>query len=378
MNLLQTVIHELIKEPAKEGRPAKGPEIVPASEQLDVTNEPTVKLVESIKSLYGSKGNYSSQGSFDIDDTAQTFPINFSTFIDSSGEDELFLKLTLQTMDNLVKESRSKNFATGGYIVFAHYEQGGQNFFLVAMVKKKDGITLVNLKPETIQEVDLSKLHQAIRINISSYLTAMEYIAESKPTEGAYLSFISPVSNQGASGYFISAFGCSDAIAAKVATESAFAAVTYYFDSYEELRPLKSEANDITVNLFNELLQNEDEDGRICTLELLDEKIQALLVSNNITEMPESFSDVANREFVVPASFYPNKSAVTEFTRLKLKGLDGAWTLNFEKRVFGTDNNSDIQYVRPTSDSEGAIIIRHLSPDLIKLLNKEAGDGCTS
>jgi nucleoid-associated protein len=375
MELLQAVIHEFIKEPAKEGRPAIEAHYTEATEQLDVSEEPTVKLVESIRSLYGSKGNYSSQGTFDLADSAQTFPDNFATFVDSSGDDDAFLELTIQTMDNLVARSAPQNFATGGYIVFAHYTYGGQNYFLVAMVKKKDGITLVNLKPETIQEVDLSKLHQAIRINNTSYLQAMELIEEGEPFDGSYLSFISPVSNQGASGYFIQAFGCHDAIPAKKATISAFDAVRYYFDSNVQIRHLKSEAVDSLVELFNNLLNNEDEENRICTLEILNERVSSIITYHEIENAPNDFMEIANSEdFNVPDSFYPSKQALTEQTRVKLKGMDGAWALNFEKRVFGSSDDSDIQFNPQTSSNQASIVIRNLSADLINVLERALED----
>lgn len=114
MELLQAVIHELVKEPAKDKRPAIGPTFDEASRQLDVTEEPTIKLVESIKSLYGKKGNYSSQGTFDLEDTSQTFPREFEEFTASTGDDDAFFELTIQTMKNLVSKSSSENFATGG------------------------------------------------------------------------------------------------------------------------------------------------------------------------------------------------------------------------------------------------------------------------
>jgi len=374
MQLLQAVIHELIKVPAKGERAALGPDFIEAAEQLDVSDETTIVLIESIISLYGKKGSYSSQGTFDLTDTAQTFPPNFSSFIESTGDDDAFFGLTIQTMDNLVSKSSSENFATGGYIVFAHYMQSGQNYFLVAMVKKKDGITLVDLRPQTIQRVDLSKLHQAIRINNTNYLNAMELINENQPFEGSYLSFISPASNRGASGYFIKAFGCHDAIPANIATRSAFDAVKYYFETNETLRPLKSEAVDSVVSLFNQLLSN-DEENRICTLDMLNKAIQGVITYHNVESVTDNFMDLANSEnFNVPENFYPNQTAVTEQTRLKLIGLDGAWTLNFEKRVFGTSTESEIQFINNPNSSQASIVIRNLSDDLIKILQKASED----
>jgi nucleoid-associated protein len=321
--------------------------------------------------LYGKKGNYSSQGTFDTASTTNTFPGHFATFIDSTGDNDEFFKLTIHTMDNLVEKSSDQNFATGGYIVFAHYTQGGQNFLLVAMVKKKDGITLVNLKPESIQEVDLSKLHQAIKVNNTSYLHALDAKEDDAPYAGAYLSFVSPVSNKGASGYFIKAFGCSDAIPAEIATKGAIDAVNYYFGANNTLSPYKNEANDAVINLFERLLTNEDEEERICTLDILNDVVIAVINANGIEDIADDFISLANGEdFNVPDSFYPNKKVVTAAVRLKLRGLNGAWTLNFEKRIFGDTPSDEIQYVRNDNRPGGSLIIRNLSESLVRELER--------
>jgi nucleoid-associated protein len=330
----------------------------------------SLTLVESIRSLYGSRGNYSSQGSFDEESRTNTFPSQFGTFVDSSGDDDCFFQLSLDAMAQLVEKSSTQNFATGGYVLFAHYISRGQNFFIVAMVKKKDGITLTNLKPKNIQEVDLSKLHQAIRINITGYLQALAEIKNNQPNKISYLSFISPSSNQGASGYFIKAFGCSDAIATFKATNAALDAVNAYFGQDNKISHLKALANDRVISLFEDLLEREDDNERICTLELLNESVRSVIISNDVESIPDDFMEFANGEnFSVPNSFYPSKTAVSKAKRVRLKSESNTWSLNFEKRVFGDTPNADIQYQRGDGD-DASILIRNLPKKIKEQLEK--------
>ncbi|MDX3775137.1 nucleoid-associated protein [Chromatiaceae bacterium AAb-1] len=253
MDLICAVIHELVKEPARDNVPAVEAHYVEADNLLDVTSVPTYELVKSIQSLYGTKGNASSQGTFETNG-AYTFPSQFLDFVDSIGDSDAFLTLTNSAMVNLVEKSSDQNFATGGYVVFAYYQQSGHGYVLAAMVKKKDGISLVNLEPRVIQEVDLSKIHQAIRINVSSYMDAREAQELGDPINGAYLSFISPKSNKSASGYFISAFGCTNALESAISTKNAIEAVKQFFERDERLEHLSNTAYDRVVDLLEDIL----------------------------------------------------------------------------------------------------------------------------
>jgi nucleoid-associated protein len=358
MELLKSIIHELIKEPARDGNPAIDASIEEAEHLLDSSDDATVALVSNIHSLYGTKGNASSQGTFN-EEGAFAFPVQFGSFIDSNGDDEAFRELTMYAMENLRESADGENFATGGYIVFAFYQQNNEEFFLAAMLKKKDGIRLQDLRPETIQEVDLSKLHQAIKVNLSRYLNFKEAEDQDEPLNDSYLSFISPKSNQSASGYFISAFGCTDARAAAVSTKSALEAVRRFFEDDERIEHLKTDANDRAVEFMEETLKREE---KICTLDELNHLVNGLIPIDLMDELNDSFVEYANGDpFFVPDRFYTNSTEVRKAKKVQLKGLGGAWNLNFEKRVLGLTCNDDIQF---SPENEGSITIRNLSTDM--------------
>lgn len=370
MELHKAVIHELIKEPARDGNPAIEAHLEESEQLLDAETEATISLVESIQSLYGTKGNSSSQGRFDFDG-GYTFPAQLNEYIDSNGDDDSFLEMSLNAMANLVRESASQNFATGGYIVFAFFTQNGEDFVLAAMVKKRDGITLKNLVPETVQEVDLSKLHQAIKINISRYLLILEAEdRENVDAHATYLSFISPKANSSASGYFISAFGCSDAIPVGILTKNAISAVKSFFSEDERLEHLASRAYDNVVGYLEETLRRDDPS---CSLDELNHLVNAIIPPELSDELADSFSVYANQEpYFLPENFYTNSSEVKKAKRVSLKGLEGAWSLNVEKRFLGESINDDIQFIDSGSRSE--IRIRNLSDKIIEQLREVMSD----
>lgn len=355
MELICAVIHELVKEPARDDVPAVEAHYIEAESLLDVTSVPTYELVKSIQSLYGTKGNASSKGTFETNG-AYTFPSQFLDFVDSIGNDDAFLTLTNSAMVNLVEKSGGQNFATGGYVVFAYYQQSGHSYVLAAMVKKKDGISLVNLEPTVIQEVDLSKIHQAIRINISSFMDAREAQELGDPINGAYLTFISPKSNKSASGYFISAFGCTNAIESATSTKNAIEAVKQFFERDERLEHLSNSAHDRVVELLEDILSRDD---KICSIDSINHVVNSLIPVDLADEFNDTFVQFANNPpFNVPESFYTHSGELRKAKKVLLKDTGGSWSLNFEKRVFGTDASADIQFC---SDDGGYITIRNLS-----------------
>jgi nucleoid-associated protein len=222
------------------------------------------------------------------------------------------------------------------------------------MLKKRDGLRLKDLKPESIQEVDLSKLHQAIKINLTRYLIFKEALAAEEPTQGAYLSFISPQKNKSASGYFISAFGCTDALPAAEATKSALEAVRSFFEDDVRLDYLKVNAQDATVALLEDSLKKEE---KTCSIDELNNLVNSIIPIEFIDELRDTFVEFANAEpYSVPDRFYTSQSEVTKAKKVKLRGIGGAWSLNFEKRVLGSTNAADIQY-----RDDHTILIRNLT-----------------
>ena len=355
MELISAVIHELVKEPARDNSPAIEANYVEAENLLDVSSVPTYELIRSIQALYGTKGNASSQGTFDTEG-AFTFPDQFLDFIDSIGDSDAFLELSNAAMVNLVHSAKSENFATGGYVVFAYYKQNQSSFVLAAMVKKKDGISLVNLEPKSIQEVDLSKIHQAVKINVDSFIDARDAEELGDPISGAYLSFISPKNNKSASGYFISAFGCTNALASTISTRNAIEAVRQFFEQDERLECLSNDANDQVIYLLEQTLQR---DEKLCSIDEINHVVNSLIPVDYADEFVDKFVEFANAEpFNVPDTFYTHSTEVRKAKKVVLKDSSGSWTLNFEKRVFGTDTAADIQY---SPDRGGYLTIRNLS-----------------
>ncbi|WP_348727853.1 nucleoid-associated protein [Rheinheimera texasensis] len=379
MHLKHAVIHELIKERREKDAETNAAKF-DAGPLLDVAAAPVVKLIESINKIYGRSGNSSSVGTFD--NSESNFPDEFGRYyaaqsvepIDGQTPTELhelsekaFRALTLVAMKQLKNKSEKQPFATGGYIVFAHYTVDNvsddlEDMLLIAMVKKRDGIVLENLVPTTVQEVDISKLHQAAKVNFKRYQIFQSEL-EDQRTIYNYLTFVSPKAETEASGYFIEAVGCKDASSEHAATTVAIKAIGAFFDQNDSLKAIKRNGKE---QVLSHMFAVSETESRDCTIEQIENWVNALL-GPELSEHMNTFTSFASGEpYNLPANFKCNKSIIKKNMRLKIASEDG-WRFDFEKSLLGTDPKSKIKF----SESDRSITINDLSSKVIQLLVKE-------
>ncbi|TOH25536.1 nucleoid-associated protein, partial [Vibrio parahaemolyticus] len=186
------VIHELFKD--------KNPDV--ASEILNLENDVILKLAKDLVKIKDNRtavlwGQFKGNGDF---------PLKLKELdIDQTDEErnKTFLELTEKTMNSLYEEIVHTN-SKGGYICFIEYKSFHDHRLMAAMITNTSGIKLTNLKPTSEVHVDLSKLHQAVDINMTGYFKSLndEYSKN-------YLSFIGKGKH---TDYFTSAFDCINKI----------------------------------------------------------------------------------------------------------------------------------------------------------------------
>src|SRR3546814_20919837 len=88
----------------------------------------------------------------------------------SDSTEAAFIAMSKVAMEELRGKASQESFATGGHVCFFVYRIRTSSFLLVAMVKERGGMVLsAALEPTEITEIDLSKLHQAARVNPDRY-----------------------------------------------------------------------------------------------------------------------------------------------------------------------------------------------------------------
>ncbi|AGH74047.1 nucleoid-associated protein [Edwardsiella piscicida] len=362
MEIQQVIVHELIKEAKKDFDYSKPYHL--RDTPLDKSNPIVIKLINEISSLYGTKGNSAHYGVFKEEITEQgPIPSKFneySTCHDRS--DELFVPFSIDVMKQLVKTAKEEIWSSGGFIVFCDYMINSSRFFLISMIKKKNGVTIsTRLEPEEMIHLDLSKIHQAARINFSlfeEYKTASEI----DKADFSYLSFVSKGVGQSASAYFIAALGCDKSLASAKATKRLPIEVKRFFSKRDEL---KKHANKFHQEIIAYLdkRSSEDKSAKLSDIETIAASHMTYLDDIKRDDYVHELMSYLNSEDVrIPVEFVISKRSLKEVKNLSYKGNDIGFT--FERTLLGATADDDVWY----DEESGRLSFTNLPQDMkIKL-----------
>lgn len=336
MKLRHAVIHELIKESGQEIRANNL-----AEHLLDIHNTVVVDLIDKIRDLIGQRQNTANYGVFRQDAARTQFPDQVIAYCRSVAKtDNEFSELTKLCMEVLHEEASKQTLATGGYLVFADYENSGKRFFLTAMIKQRSGITMAGLVPESITELDLDKLHQVSSISFSKlqdYLTEKD---EDRKQETTYVAFVNPSRSRETAGYFVTALGCEPGTPSTKATQSMIRGVIEFFDAHEAIRDHKEE---VKLKLLDKLQETLSRNQRI-TLADIDTLTRPYFPredEDEIEQWTNSLSVFLQAEpYRVPNEFPVSKSVVKRHTRFIYKSMH--MKVELEKGVIGHSDGDPI------------------------------------
>ncbi|EMF7245000.1 nucleoid-associated protein [Klebsiella variicola] len=357
-DLKHCVIHELVKESGKQSVDTSIKPLLPEDDKHVMT------LVMSLNDLIGKRENQAARGTFDTDDATFKVPPAFQSYYEGDCSADFFHAFTKVCMQELAKQAKdpTRVAASGGAIVFAHYQSNHTQFMLITMVKQKEALRLnKDLKPVGTVQLDLSKIHQAARINFDRYY--QHETIESEEDKPTYLAFVSPKVNLDASGYFVASLGCSDSVPSAKATDGALNGVRNFFSANSELTAYKTKAYEAVLQYLND-----KEPGELASLTEIEHVVRKVVPIEKQTNI-DNFVDYLNSEEVgLPLEFSINRMILGK--RSKVKAKSTGWELSFEKRFFGTAAGSVIQYMR----NEKKLVISRLDEETIKKLEEALND----
>jgi len=342
LTLNSMIVHELLKEAKKPMNPSKKFKF--RDTVLDSSNEIVLKIINEINDLYGKKGNSAYYGIFKQEITERgPIPNAIEHFIaKKKPTSQEFIDLTVEIMKKLADEAEEQLWSSGGVIVFADYIKDGVHFFLVTMIKQKEGIRLsAKLEPELLEQLDLTKINQAARINFDKFLK-YQNSSDIDKNDLSYLSFISTTAQQTASGYFILALGCDKGINSNKATKNLPNEVMKFFSRHPEL---KNHSRDFKNEVVNYL---ETQIGRGKPAKLSDVASMAIKHMTYIDEDKREelsstlISYLNSEEIRIPVEFNVNQAGLNQILNVKYKGE--GFSFNFEKALLGTTGDADICY----------------------------------
>lgn len=349
MELKHLAIRELVKVAEEETA-----EVSNNGGVMDVHNGMVKNLFESLLSAFERRSSLT-HGSFNQDnEEGYPFISAFEKFLVNEDSPEGFNALTDSGMSQLAAAitSPSARTASGGYVIFAVYGSDRYDYMLVALVRDKSSIALDStLNPKEVIEVNLEQLHQAARINITTF----------KHGKDSYLSFIGSKQKGDITHYFSTAFGCTDVTPSRKSTSELIKA-TRDFCKQNDLGDRKEDVVEDVVNY----LERQRSEKQTANLNDIENLFDAYIPPEQAETAAGTFGTFANGgPYNVSHEFQPHTSTINRFSKVKAKS--DSWQLDFTKKALGlTNSGKDIIF----DDENGSLTLHRLPTKVIEQIRQ--------
>lgn len=318
-----------------------------AQTTLDVSSATVVSLAEQLSKLVGKDGSSVFWGQFGNDNRQGKFPDSVKPLAEEEALDT-FVTASHVAMSELQRKAKEENFATGGYVCFLVYVSQGSTFLLVAMIKERGALTLTSdLVPTEIKEIDLSKLHQAARVNLDRYAQALRTgeAAREEPAaeddeetlEKTYLCFINRKSQKAdVASYFVEALGCEKGVSSGRTTKAVVHAVRAFVRSNSETKSLAKVVRRAVIDYLHA-----QPDGATVTLTTVANVVRQSL-GPELAQCADGLIEYLQRDDIqIPAEFSISSAALDAMTRIRAS--TALWNLSFDDAALGL-RDSEIVY----------------------------------
>lgn len=321
MELKHLAIRELLKEADEETA-----QISDKGGVMDIHSGMVINLFESLLNAFERRSSLT-HGSFNQEnEEGYPFISAFDKFLVNEEAPENFAQLMEAGMSQLAAAiaAPSARAASGGYVIFAVYGSDRADYMLVALVRDRSSIALDDtLSPTEVIEVNLEQLHQAARINITTY----------KQGKDSYLSFIGSKQKGEITHYFSTAFGCTDVTPSRKSTGELIRA-TRDFCSQNDLGEKKEDIVEDVVSY----LERQRSDKQTANLNDIENLFDAYIPPEQAETAAGTFGDFANGgPYNVSHEFQPHTSTINRFSKVKAKSDN--WQLDFTKKALGRANS---------------------------------------
>jgi nucleoid-associated protein len=322
MKLEAIIVHKIDKE-------ANGVPKIKEATRLLPTGPNEAEFLKEVRSVYYSKSN-PIYGVFDDDRSAYPFQKTLKSYLEKKKN---FLEFSRLAVEQLKRTMITVPASTGGYILFAHYKEGGEEFVMTIMINSKEKFNINDsLLIQQIRSIDIEKLDVASLVNINRW----------RKKEDTYLSFAR--GRKDVSNYFMAFIGCTSQTDAKEQSTRLRRAITDYVASLDLNHMEKEELkNAIHTYCISQISDNRD--------------ISLPHISSIInSEEPDAFRDFAAREqYSVSADIRGHRAALQGLKYYYYRG--NGLTIKFNNDLVA---NKTIRY----NKKDNTIVIRHVPKEL--------------
>ena len=342
MSISNLIVHEIQKHEGERKA------ILIARPNENPIDSQALALSEQVTNLFNrsgmNTGRFSNpQGS---DEGSQLPTLLAKYFKDNAFVD--FALFSKECAAEYVKYLEPVEEVEGGLLWFNHYELHDTHFLYIVMLKRKQGIGLgADLSLSQVEQIEMEKLHMALRINLTAWQSA---------DEGRYIAFRFGRAPKVESDYFTQFIGCDEPKAAAKETRKLVDLTAAFCQS--QGMPTK-QANDFK-KVVSEHCKAKAEEREPLVMQNLATEVE----SRFSIEQANKFLEIADSEnFQMEKEIFVEKAALKKLTRLS--GSSRALTLSFDSDLLGDSVIFD-------ADS-GSLTIKELPRSLLKQLQATSG-----
>lgn len=304
MDIKHIIVHSIEKEQHQDRADIK---VHLREDELPV-NDKVTALLDGVRDVYTNKTGKAfgelGEGRF------------FSRELKRLCDDEIeFLEFTNVAMNELKGHLAAQPLATGGYILFADYVMNNQQYFMVVMLKSKDGLSFDDaLELMDAHHLELDRLHFAARIDVYSWLSE---------DDGNNVSFIKGRASAAITGYFKEFLGIEEFSESAKTTQDLVTAVTNY---YRQELGFTNEEIEVHKQIVHDYCKAKNDNEVPIYLEELSRYLDE--------ENPEKFMEYAQEGYEIPNEFQVDRVKLRKF--LRYSGKDQGISISFTAAMFGS------------------------------------------
>lgn len=236
------------------------------------------------------------------------------------------------------------------------------------MIKEKQGVTIdPDLNLTEFLQLDLSRVHQAFRINCEKFESFQHATADNKD-DILYLSFINPGRGNDVNEYFMDALGCTAGTSSQKATKSVLKGCRKFLKD-NQFPQIKIQS--IEQKLISFLIERA-QTGTPVKLAQVGEVVRAFFEDTEDATVQEQVDELLNllngEEFMVSQEFRANKSVSNKAA--KIFGKTPHYNIELEKSSIGVTDNFAVQYDKENN----CLILNDIPEQTIQDINELLSD----
>lgn len=340
VSISNLIVHEIQKNSSNDKAL-----LIARPEEMAVDDQ-ALALSQKINDLFNRSGmNTGRFSNPDGSDEGSQLPGLIKQHFDGAGFSD-FVGFTKACAAEYVRHLEPVEDVEGGLLWFHHYQVQDTSFLLIVLLKRKQGVVLnSDLSLEQINQIEMDKLHMALRINLSAWKAE---------DEARYIAFRFGRAPRHESDYFTAFIGCNEPAAAAKETRKLVDLTSAFCQEMNVPQKAAVELKRVVADRCLEKVEDKE------PIEL--KEIAAEIETQFSADQASKFLDLAASEsFNLEKEIFVEKAGLKKLTRYS--GSNKTLTLSFDSDLLG----ESISFNEATQ----SLTINDLPRSLLKQLQKD-------